>query len=218
MPRTSIARAYLEALVVAIIVALFIRTFLFQAFKIPSGSMEPSLLVGDHVLVNRFALAPAPTPAERALLPARAVRRGAIVIFKYPPEPDRDLVKRVIGLPGETIELAGTQVLVNGRPIEEPYARFAVTPATSTAEAREVTEVDVRRKYGPVTVPAGHVFVLGDNRDNSRDSRYWGYLPLDHIKGRVLVIYWSFVTDATGARRPGLLGPTRWSRILSAPR
>jgi signal peptidase I len=214
-PRKSTAREYFESIVVAVILALFVRTWVFQAFKIPTGSMENNLLVGDHLLVNKFVFSPTASPVERALLPIRDVRRGDIVVFKFPEDPERDFIKRVVGLPGETLELKQKVVHIGGRPIQEPYVHF-LRPA---AAAGESTAYDVRENYGPVTVPEGHVFVMGDNRDNSQDSRYWGFLPLDYIKGRALVIYWSFDGGADRSSSvfsivTNLFSQTRWSRLL----
>src|SRR6185503_16439137 len=178
--KKSTAREYFESIVIAVILALFIRTFVVQAFKIPTGSMENNLLVGDHLLVNKFVYGPSATALERAILPEGVVHRGDVVVFKYPEEPDRDFIKRVIGLPGETLELRQKRVYINGRPLDEPYVHFLVPPSS---HAQEMAALDVREQYGPVTVPAGHFFVMGDNRDNSQDSRYWGFLPRDYIKG-----------------------------------
>jgi signal peptidase I len=215
--RKSTVREYFESIVVAVILALFIRTFVVQAFKIPTGSMEPNLLVGDHLLVNKFVFAPAATGLERTLLPMRHIRRGDVVVFKYPEEPDRDFIKRVIGLPGETIEVRDRRVLVNGTAIEEPYAHY-LFPALSGGES---VGFDARQRYGPVTVPEGHYFMMGDNRDNSQDSRYWGFLPQHYVKGRALMIYWSFGgSDASAQGRSGLgslfsiFTDTRWGRVL----
>jgi signal peptidase I len=214
----STAREYFESIVVAVILALFIRTFVVQAFKIPTGSMEPNLLVGDHLLVNKFLFAPTAGALERFVLPVRPVRRGDIIVFKYPEEPERDFIKRVVGLPGETVELKSRQVLIDGRPIDEPYAHY-LFPQSQEDEAG----LDVRERYGPVTVPPGHYFMMGDNRDNSQDSRYWGFLPAHYVKGRALTIYWSF-EPPSGERRGGLGGVlsavasivtgTRWNRLL----
>jgi signal peptidase I len=184
----STAREYFESIVIAVILALFVRTWVVQAFKIPTGSMENNLLIGDHLLVNKFVSGPTATSIERSLLPVRDPRRGEVVVFKYPNEPERDFIKRVIGLPGDTVELRNKKVYINGEPVDEPYVHF-LEPAS---ESQEVTSFDVRERYGPVQVPANQYFVMGDNRDNSQDSRYWGFLPRDYIKGRALMIYWSY--------------------------
>ncbi|MEW6320689.1 MAG: signal peptidase I [Acidobacteriota bacterium] len=207
--RKSTAREYFESIVVAIILALFVRTFVFQAFKIPTGSMEPNLLVGDHLLVNKFVFAPSATALERLLLPMRDIRRGDVVVFKYPEEPERDFIKRVIGLPGESVELRNRTVFVNGSPLVEPYAHYLYEHGESAFGGHEG---DLRVHYGPVTVPDGQYFVMGDNRDNSQDSRYWGFLPRHFVKGRALMIYWSFGSSAD-PQPAGPLG-TRWNRLF----
>jgi signal peptidase I len=224
--RKSTLREYFESIVIAVVFALFIRTFVVQAFKIPTGSMEENLLIGDHLLVNKFVFGPTLGSIERVLLPTRDIRRGDVVVFKYPEEPERDFIKRVIGLPGETLEVNERSVLINGSPLEEPYAHF-LRPVSDLSEFHEVTAYDVRQRYGPVTVPPNEYFVMGDNRDNSQDSRFWGFLRRDYIKGRALVIYWSYDArpeDASagsggflrsvGSTVSGLFTRTRWSRLL----
>src|SRR5262249_22673085 len=114
------------------------------------------------------------------------------LVFKYPEEPERDFIKRVIGLPGETVELKEKKVYINGKPLDEPYVHYLLPPSGGGAEFREETSFDVRERYGPVTVPPNQYFVMGDNRDNSQDSRYWGFLPRDYVKGKAVVIYWSY--------------------------
>jgi len=189
--RKSILREYFESIVIAVILALFIRTFVVQAFKIPTGSMEENLLIGDHLLVNKFVLGPTESSLERTLLPIGTIKRGEVIVFKYPVEPDRDFIKRVIGLPGETVELKDKKVYINGQMLDEPYVHF-LQPPSGNSEFHEETGFDVRERYGPVTVPPNQYFVMGDNRDNSQDSRYWGFLPRENVKGKALVIYWSY--------------------------
>jgi signal peptidase I len=224
--KKSTAREYFESIVIAVILALFVRTFVVQAFKIPTGSMENNLLIGDHLLVNKFVFGPSETGLERALLPMGQVKRLDVVVFKYPEEPERDFIKRVIGLPGETVELRQKKVYINGQPIDEPYVHFLDTPGHGADS--EVTSFDVRERYGPVTVPPDQYFVMGDNRDNSQDSRYWGFLRRDYIKGKALVIYWSYESgredyedESAGATIKGLASVfahfvtrTRWNRML----
>jgi signal peptidase I len=207
--RKSTAREYFESICVAVILALFVRTFIVQAFKIPTGSMENNLLIGDHLLVNKFVFAPTLSPIEGKLLPIDPIRRGNIVVFKYPEEPDRDFIKRVIGLPGDTIELRNKKVFINGKGLDEPYVHFLFPVDESGDGEGGLTDFDVRRNYGPVTVPADHYFMMGDNRDNSQDSRYWGFLPRSYVKGKALFVYFSF-----GEEPSGLLGNVRWSRIF----
>jgi signal peptidase I len=206
--RKSTAREYFESICVAVILALFVRTFVVQAFKIPTGSMENNLLIGDHLLVNKFVFAPTATRLEEMLLPIDPIRRGDIIVFKYPEEPERDFIKRVIGLPGETIELRNKKVHVNGTALEEPYVHFLFPADAAGSEDAGTSDFDVRRNYGPVTVPAGHYFMMGDNRDNSQDSRYWGFLPTDYVKGKALFVYFSFGEGS------GLFNSVRWNRIL----
>ena len=206
--KKSTAREYFESIVIAVILALFIRTFVVQAFKIPTGSMENNLLIGDHLLVNKFVFAPTALPVESKLLPIQSIRRGDVVVFKYPEDPERDFIKRVIGLPGETIELRNKKVYIDNQPLDESYVNFLFPPEESGPGDADFTDFDVRRQYGPVTVPAGHYFMMGDNRDNSQDSRYWGFLPREYVKGKALFVYFSF------GEEPGLLSSVRWERIL----
>jgi signal peptidase I len=208
--KKSILREYFESLVIAVVLALFIRTFVVQAFKIPTGSMEQNLLIGDHLLVNKLVFGPSVSPIERTVLPMKDIKRRDVIVFKFPEDPERDFIKRVIGLPGETVELRNKRVFINGKQLVEPYAYYLEDPPPLPQEMDVSSEVqggDPRVQYGPVTVPSGQYFVMGDNRDNSQDSRYWGFLPRENVKGRALVIYWSYDSEA------GLSGP-RWNRIL----
>jgi signal peptidase I len=205
--KKSTAREYVESIIIAVILALFIRTWVVQAFKIPTGSMENNLLVGDHLLVNKFEFAPTLSAFERVVLPIRQVRRGDVVVFKYPVEPDRDFIKRVIGLPGETLEVKRKVVYINGKPLTEPYVHFIRPLSPEGAES-----LDVRDDYGPVTVPPDQYFMMGDNRDNSQDSRFWGFMPADYIKGKALMIYWSYEPEEGGFA--SFLTGTRWNRLL----
>lgn len=185
-PRSS-AREYFESICAAVILALFVRTFVFQAFKIPTGSMQDNLLIGDHLMVNKMLY----QDGGGVVLPSRDVERGDVVVFKFPEEPDRDFIKRVVGLPGETLQIGRQQVLIDGDPLPEDYTRFVHGGQPGMREYR---------------VPDGHYFVMGDNRDNSHDSRFWGALPAENIKGKGLFIYWSY-----GAPREEYL-ETRLSR------
>ncbi len=226
--KKSTLREYFESIVIAVILALFIRTFVVQAFKIPTGSMEENLLIGDHLLVNKFVFGPSATALERTVLPMGSLARRDVVVFKYPEEPDRDFIKRVIGLPGETVELRAKKVYINGTPLDEPYVHFLQGPRSGNSEFNEVTSFDVRERYGPVTVPPNQYFVMGDNRDNSQDSRYWGFLPRELVKGKALVIYWSYEAgredyqeEGAGATARGFISVfahfftrTRWDRMF----
>jgi signal peptidase I len=225
--RKSTLREYFESIVIAVILALFIRTFVVQAFKIPTGSMENNLLIGDHLLVNKFVFGPTESAVERTLLPTGTVHRGDVVVFKFPVEPERDFIKRVIGLPGETLELRNKKVYINGTPLEENYVHF-LEPPSGDASLHEFTSYDLRERYGPVTVPSNQYFVMGDNRDNSQDSRYWGFLPRDYIKGKALLIYWSYEAGREDYQDAGAAATikglasvfvhfftrTRWDRML----
>ena len=223
--RKSTLREYFESIVVAVILALFIRTFVVQAFKIPTGSMEQNLLIGDHLLVNKFVFSPTATGAERSILPVTSIKRGDVIVFKYPEDPERDFIKRVIGLPGDVVEVRHKRVYIDGRPLDEPYVYY-LRPPSDVASPFGVG--DLREQYGPVTVPPSEYFVMGDNRDNSQNSRYWGFLPRGLVKGRALVIYWSYESEddegyatggRTGTRRfwsviTRFFTHTRWERLL----
>jgi signal peptidase I len=179
--KKSVIREYVETIIIAVILALFVNAFVFQAFKIPTGSMEDNLLIGDHIIANKFAFAPTYTSLEKKMLPIKDIKRGDVIVFKYPEDPSRDFIKRVIGLPGEKIQIRGKQVYINDNPIIEDY-KFHKYPSFRSRN----------ENYGPVNVPDDCYFVLGDNRDNSRDSRYWGFVPRSLIKGKAIIIYWSF--------------------------
>jgi signal peptidase I len=171
------AREYLEAILVALIMALILRTFVVQAYRIPSDSMEKSLLVGDFILVSKF------TYHFREPIP------DDILVFKYPLNPSKDFVKRCIAVEGQMIEIRDKQVLVNGIPRREPPGVYYSDPALIPADLSN------RDNFGPVIVPPGTVFVLGDNRDDSRDSRVWGFLDKDLIRGKTAFVYWSWAPD-----------------------
>ncbi len=224
LTRKSILREYFESLVVAIALALFIRTFVVQAFKIPTGSMEHNLLVGDQLLVNKVAYSPSLGALEDAVLGKRVIARGHVVVFKFPEDPSRDFIKRVIGLPGETVEVRGKEVRIDGRLLDEPYVHFTEPQVHPGDLALGLRRGLIRDDWGPSRVPAGQLFVMGDNRDNSRDSRYWGFLPIDQVRGRALMVYWSYAatrdeyqrTDLRARLRDTLsaFGRTRWARLF----
>ena len=226
--RKSTVREYFESIVIAVILALFVRTFVVQAFKIPTSSMENNLLIGDHLLVNKFVFAPTASRLARALLPMGTIHRGDVIVFKYPVDPSRDFIKRVIGLPGETLEVKDKKVSINGQPLDEPYAHYLEVSPSSPAELHEVTSSDVLTNFGPVTVPPDKYFMMGDNRDNSADSRFWGFLRHDFIKGKAVVIYWSYEGEGEDLQNEGagatlerlasvfvhFFTRTRWDRML----
>ncbi len=190
-------RETVEAVVIALILALFIRAFVVQAFKIPSSSMEDTLLVGDHILVSKFAYGlQVPVPAmikvfgirvpffETRLWPIWGhIERGDVVVFRFPRDREKDYIKRVIALGGETIEIRNKKIYINGRKWDDPYGVFK-GPLGGVSEELY--------NFGPYTVPQGHIFVMGDNRDRSYDSRFWGPVDIREIKGRAFLIYWSW--------------------------
>lgn len=221
--KKSVAREYLESLVVAFILATFIRTFVVQAFKIPTGSMEKNLLIGDHLLVNKVVYSPSAGSLEAKLLGKKPIQRGHVVVFKYPEEPARDFIKRVIALPGETVEIKDKKVYIDGKPLDEPYVHFLEPPLLPTDPEYGLRLEGRGDSYGPRTVPEGQLFVMGDNRDNSKDSRYWGFLPEDQVKGRALMVYWSYEASREEYHRTGLewlrdtavaFRKTRWERFF----
>jgi signal peptidase I len=241
--KKSVAREYLESIVVAVILALFIRTFAVQAFKIPTGSMEHNLLIGDHLLVNKLVYSPSLAPWEDALFGKKPIQRGHVVVFKFPEDPTRDFIKRVIALPGETVEIRNKQVFINGNRLDEDEQICSQAPnGEVTCEDADPSDGGPYKVYllqaprqpedpesfhddwGPQVVPPGHLLVLGDNRDNSRDSRFWGFLPADQVKGRALLVYWSYEATREEYHRTGFIewakdtlsafGRTRWKRFF----
>lgn len=180
---------YIKSIGIAILIALFIRAYIVQAFKIPSGSMIPTLLIGDHLLVNKFIYGVHPPFSDKKVLVFEKPKRGDIIVFKYPEDPSRDFIKRVIGIEGDTIEIKNKKVFVNGIELKEPYARYV----DSYIHPREL---DPRDNFGPVKVPKGKLFVMGDNRDQSYDSRFWGFVDLKDVKGKAFIIYWSWDSES----------------------
>jgi signal peptidase I len=214
---------YAESLLVTLLLALFGTTFIVQAFKIPSQSMEPTLLVGDHLLVNKFIFEGSGAWYEK-ILPYRPIRRGDIIVFKFPFDDHPHYVKRVIGLPGDHIRIVKGQVIVNGNSLDEPYAVHEKGSANSFPENFPPSDpyfiaVGLRREWserilnyvqkGDVVVPPNHYFAMGDNRDNSWDSRFWGFVDRDAIMGRPLVIYWSVQATSNDYADRGLAGALR---------
>ncbi len=177
-------REYVEAFAVALLVALFVRTFLLQAFKIPSSSMENTLLIGDHIFVNKFIYGYHIPWTKGRVLKLREPARGDIVVFVFPEDPSKDFIKRVIGLPGDVVEVVRKQVIVNGTALREPYVRYADGLGPGGF-------VRARDNLQPVRVPPGKYFVMGDNRDRSYDSRFWGFVDEDALIGKALFIYFS---------------------------
>jgi signal peptidase I len=230
-PHRSTAREYLEALLIAAVFLLFTNTFVIKTFFIPSGSMEDTLLVGDHLFVNRFIFGSTRGALEQRVLPLRPPRRGDIVIFRSPERPNIDLVKRLIGLPGDTIQVIDKQLFVNGQKVDDAAYVEHKDPQTYPNRPYMSEQRRLRDNFGPFTVPEASYFCMGDNRDLSYDSRFWGTVPAHYLKGRAFLIYWSFgggTSDGTwrgaGAKLRelantafGFLTKTRWSRTFYLP-
>ena len=183
--KKGVFREYAEAAAIAIILALFIRTFVVQAFKIPSGSMEPTLLVGDHILVNKFLYGVKIPFVNATLIPISKPKRGDVIVFIYPVDTSKDFIKRVIGLPGDTIEIIGQKIHINGEEYQDEKGFYS---NQGKGSGRYLGKAN----FAPVTVPEGHLFVMGDNRNHSYDSRFWGFVPLSSVKGKAFIIYWSW--------------------------
>ena len=210
-PKKGFVREWIEAILVALVIALILRTFVVQAFKIPSSSMEDTLLIGDHLLVNKFIYGTKVPFVEGRFMPIRDPRRGDVVVFEFPPDTlndelnfwqKRDFIKRIIGLPGDTVEIRDKKVYVNGEEFEIPQQVFKDSQVRERCfeigDWRTRMRIPSSRERDcmlPATVPEGHYFVLGDNRDRSHDSRFWGFVPLDNIKGLAFIKYWSWDSD-----------------------
>ncbi|MCX7990954.1 MAG: signal peptidase I [Proteobacteria bacterium] len=175
----------IESILVALFFALLIRAFIVQAFKIPSGSMEPTLLVGDYLLVTKFTYGYKFPFINKRVFAFNKPDRGDIVVFKYPVDPDKDFIKRVVGIEGDEILIKDKKLYVNGKPFEVEKAVFR-DPVTLPKE------LTPRDNYGPIKVPKDSLFVMGDNRDSSLDSRFWGFVPIENLRGKAFIIYWSF--------------------------
>ncbi len=189
----SVTREYGEAMFIALVLAVFIRTFFIQAYKIPSGSMEPTLLIGDHILVNKivyglrmpdsiFGLEIPGLPYARYLFDLAQVHRGDVVVFVFPPDRTKDFIKRVIGVAGDTIQVKDGVVWLNGQKMDDPHAHLE-------AATQDRSPVSPRDNFGPLAVPPGKLFMMGDNRDRSYDSRFWGFVDRNDVEGRATLIY-----------------------------
>jgi signal peptidase I len=211
-PTKSIVREYVESLTVALVLALIIRTFFLQSYLIPSGSMEPTLLVGDHIMVNKLSFGlRMPESIFGFVIPGittghyvfhlEPIERGETVVFVFPPDRTKDFIKRVVAVAGDTIEVKHGHLWVNGAAVPDPHAHFELPD-----DAR-ATNGNPRDNYGPVTVPQGKLFAMGDNRDVSWDSRYWGFVDDNDVEGRPLFIYWSWDSDDPS------LSSIRWRRF-----
>jgi len=219
----SLVREYFELIAETAVFVFFVMTFVVQAFQIPTGSMEPTLLVGDFLLVNKLVYSNPSTALDKAILPRRDIRRKDIVVFKFPEDLKKDYVKRVIGLEGEKLEIKEKQVYINDQPIVESY-KVHNDSRVFTKNGYYHYDDAIRDNFGPVVVPKGHCFVMGDNRDNSEDSRFWSFLPLDNIKGKPWVIYFSYRAERDAYTRTSFverlkkfasfLPKARWGRML----
>lgn len=202
LKKKSTFREYAEALAIAVLLALFIRTFVVQAFKIPSGSMIPTLIIGDHLLVNKFVYGIRIPVIDQYIIQFKKPVRGDIVVFKYPKDESKDYIKRVVGIEGDKIEIRSDVLYINGKKIKTKFISEYNNENISGADRYEeyfgekkhyiLDQYIKYEDFGPVTVPENSIFVMGDNRDNSQDSRYWGYVDLNKIKGKALIIYWSW--------------------------
>jgi len=192
--KRNAVREYFELIVETALFVFFVMTFVVQAFQIPTGSMEDTLLVGDFLLVNKFAYAEPLFPLEDFIIPNKELERGDIVVFKYPKQLSKDFVKRLIALEGDEIKIEDKQVYINGSPVIEDYKIHNDTQVYTESNSYHYDDY-IRDNFGPLIVPPGQCFVLGDNRDNSMDSRYWGTLPLNYIKGRPWIIYFSYKAE-----------------------
>ncbi len=195
----SSLRENIEAVIIAVIIAMFIRTFIIQAFKIPSGSMLETLQIGDHILVNKFIYGiKIPFTDGKVLVPIKDPKKGDIVVFEYPEDPSKDFIKRVIATGGDTLQIINKKLYVNDKLIQgEKYAVYK----SSKIYSAMVSSRDNLRK---IKVPENNLFVMGDNRDNSHDSRFWGFVDLKAVKGKAFIIYWSWNKKEFGVR---------WNRI-----
>lgn len=228
MPQRSVAREYLEALLIAAIFLGFSNTFVLKTFYIPSSSMENTLLVGDHLFVNRFIFGSAAGTSASPLLPDRPLRRGDIVIFRSVEDPQTDLVKRCIGMPGDTLQMREKVLLLNGKQVDDSLFAIHRDPRLFSDREGENPEGRRRDNFGPITVPANRYFCMGDNRDQSWDSRFWGFVPAENVKGRPVFIYWSYGGETPDGKwrgwvervqqlthtALGFIPRTRWTRTF----
>ena len=198
----SKVQEYIEAIIIAILIAVVIRTFIVQAYKIPSRSMVPALLVGDHLLVNKFIYGVKIPIIRKILIPITDPKRGDIIVFIYPDDRTKDYIKRVIGVGGDKIEIKNKNIFINDQPYKDAFGIYSdnvVYPAV----------IQPRDNYGPVVVPKGSLFVMGDNRDESADSRFWGFVDLKDVEGKALIIYWSWNSE----EQDNVLKKIRWERL-----
>ena len=200
MRKKRFVKEYLEPIVTAVLIALFIRTFVAQAFKIPSSPMTPTLLVGDYILVNKFIYGFRIPYTNIKYFQFKKPQRGDVIVFIFPLDPSKDFIKRVIGTEGEKVQILHNKIYINDQLIDDPWGHFIRTGWLEYLQGME--------NFGPVVVPKDSLFVMGDNRDNSQDSRYWGYVDLNAVLGKALIIYFSWNGNAEN-----LFDQVRWSRI-----
>jgi len=182
--KKRLIKEYAEAIITALLLALIIRAYIIQAFKIPSGSMIPTLVIGDHILVTKFIYGTKIPFSDKSILVFKQPGKGDIIVFKYPEDPKKDFIKRVVAAGGDTLEERNKIIYVNGKEVTEPYAYHGDSFVRPRGDPRD--------NFGPLIVPENKVFVMGDNRDQSFDSRYWGFVDIKAIKGKALIIYWSW--------------------------
>ena len=201
----SIVRENIEAVLVAVLLALLIRTFAVQAFKIPSGSMKQTLLIGDHILVNKFIYGVKVPFSKTTIIPFKKPKHGDIVVFKFPIDPEKDFIKRVVGLAGDKVEIRNKQVFVNNIKADSSFAQFTDSFMVPGCPPGSRKDAPCRKdNFGPIKVPENQLFVMGDNRDQSFDSRFWGFVDLKAVSGEAFIIYWSWDNTNFGIR---------WKRI-----
>ena len=191
-PKSKV-KEYAESIIIAILIALFIRTFIICAYKIPSRSMVPTLLVGDHILVSKFIYGVKIPLLRRTIIPVSEPKRGEIVVFIYPNDRSKDFIKRVIGVAGDKIEIRNKKIFINDQPFQDSYGIFSDSLILPKS-------MQPRDNFGPVTVPEKSIFVMGDNRDESLDSRFWGFVNLKDVEGKAFIIYWSWNRDENNLR------------------
>jgi signal peptidase I len=191
-PKTK-TKEYIESIIIAILIALFIRTFIICAYKIPSRSMVPTLLVGDHILVSKFIYGVKIPLLRTTIIPVREPKRGEIIVFIYPHDRSKDFIKRVIGVAGDKIEINNKKIFINGKEYSDSFGTYSDTMIYPSS-------MQPRDNFGPVTVPEKSLFVMGDNRDESLDSRFWGFVDLKDVEGKAFIIYWSWNRDEHNLR------------------
>jgi signal peptidase I len=200
MPNKKALRKNIEGIIIAVLLALFVRIFIVQAFDIPSGSMEPTLMPGDYILINKFIYGIRIPFTDTKLFSYKEPKRGDVIVFIYPKDPSKDYIKRVIGMPGETVQIIGGKIYINNTLIPDPWGFFD--------QKEPPGFISVVENFGPVVVAKDCLFVMGDNRNNSEDSRFWGALPIKNVLGKAFLIYFSWNGEAEG-----IIDKIRWSRI-----